>query len=100
MKLYNVIKIYENYTNQYVIEFNMDGKNQSFKCNSDAEFTYEYLVDVFIRKRYDNSKMQAIINNYLLENTNPEYIEEFNTMQEFRKTVKQFCKDILASVNK
>lgn len=96
MELYNVIKIYANYSYQFLIEFNMDDNNYVHKCNSENEFTYDYLVDVFIQKKYNNSQMQAIINNYLLDSTNAKYLKEFEEMQEYRKVVKQFCKDILS----
>ena len=39
--------------------------------------------------------MQAIINNYLLDPSNQQSIEEFNQMQEWRKHAKELAKEIL-----
>lgn len=44
--------------------------------------------------------MQAIINNYLLDPTNPDTLAEFNEMQDFRKKAKSIAKEILNSLEK
>jgi hypothetical protein len=49
--------------------------------------------------KYNNDKIQAIINNYLLDNSDENIIKEFNEMQEWRKISKQLAKDILTAAN-
>lgn len=55
---------------------------------------YDKAVDAIITTRYPNDKMQAVINNYLLDPEDPEALQEFNEMQEFRQMAKQFAKEI------
>lgn len=60
-------------------------------------YTYGLLVSLIIRERYPEDEMQAVINNYLLENDNPEYKEEFNQMQNWRQHAKDIAKEILGN---
>ena len=59
------------------------------------DYTYDTLVAAFIRERYSDDKMQAIINNYLMEPDNSEHEEEFKEMQAWRKHIKEVCKEII-----
>lgn len=58
-------------------------------------FDYSGVVDALIVYKYPNDKMQAIINNYLLDQSNEQVVNEFNEMQEWRKRSKELAKDIL-----
>ena len=60
--------------------------------------TYDRLVDSIISNFYTNGKMQAVINNYLLDPSNEEAIAEFNEMQEFRAYAKEVAKEALAYI--
>lgn len=60
---------------------------------------YDYLVSLIIGLKYNNDKIQAIINNYLLDNSDENIIKEFNEMQDWRKISKQLAKDILTAAN-
>ena len=56
------------------------------------------LISAFIRERYSVSQVEAIVNNYLLDNTNEEYLKEFNDMQAYRREVKSIAKEIIAFI--
>lgn len=59
------------------------------------KFNYSGVVDMLIVHKYPNDKMQAVINNYLLDQNDQQAISEFNEMQEWRKYSKELAKDIL-----
>lgn len=58
---------------------------------------YETLVSNLITIKYNSDKMQAIINNYLLDNDDELILQEFNEMQNYRKQCKIIAKQILES---
>ena len=60
-----------------------------------AVLDYDSIVNAIISKEYSNDKMQAIINNYLLDQSNEDTTKEFNDMQAFRKKAKDWAKDLL-----
>ena len=63
-----------------------------------AVLDYDSIVNAIISKEYPNDKMQAIINNYLLDSSNEDTTKEFNDMQAFRKKAKDWAKDLLSYV--
>lgn len=52
------------------------------------------IIDTIIRERYSASQVEAIVNNYLSDTTNEEYLKEFNDMQEWRKEAKNIAKKV------
>ena len=56
---------------------------------------YDSIVNAIVSKEYPSDKMQAIINNYLLDQSNEDTTKEFNDMQAFRKKAKDWAKDLL-----
>ena len=52
------------------------------------------IIDTIIRERYSASQVEAIVNNYLSDTTNKEYLKEFNDMQEWRKEAKSIAKKV------
>lgn len=52
------------------------------------------IIDAIIRERYSASQVEAIVNNYLLDTSNEEYLKEFNEMQEWRKQAKSIAKKV------
>lgn len=52
------------------------------------------IINNIIRERYSASQVEAIVNNYLLDTTNEEYLKEFNDMQEWRKQAKSIAKKV------
>ena len=59
---------------------------------------YETLVSSLIGIKYNSDKMQAIINNYLLDADDELVLQEFNAMQGYRKHCKLIAKQILESI--
>lgn len=59
------------------------------------KWNYSGVVDALIQYKYPIDKMQAVINNYLLEPENEEYIRVFNEMQAWRKEAKEIAKEAL-----
>ena len=57
------------------------------------ENLYGSIVSSEFRKKYSADKCEAIINNYLDDPTNDEYVIEFREMQEYRK----YCKSLARS---
>lgn len=58
-------------------------------------WNYGGVVDALVTYKYPNDKMQSVINNYLLEPDNAEYVKEFNDMQAWRKEAKEIAKQAL-----
>ena len=59
-----------------------------------GKWGYSNLVDALITYKYPNDKMTAIVNNYLLDPTDEEALQEFNQMQEWRKFAKELAKSV------
>lgn len=51
-------------------------------------------IEHLIRLRYSASQVEAIVNNYLADTSNEEYLKEFNEMQEWRKQAKSIAKKV------
>lgn len=59
------------------------------------KWNYSGVVDVLIQHKYPIDKMQAVINNYLLDPNDAYAIDEFNKMQAWRKEAKEIAKEVL-----
>lgn len=59
------------------------------------KWDYSGIVDALVSHKYPIDKMQAVINNYLLEPENEEYVTAFNKMQAWRKEAKEIAKEAL-----
>ena len=88
---------------QYTIAFDVhivkEGENEQYKwCEITLPVgtpTYSQLVSAIIHGRYSDDAMQAIINNYLLEDEDSEHQKEWNDMQMWRVEAKRMAKEIL-----
>ena len=60
-----------------------------------SEKDYESLVTALIRKRYSSDTMEAIINNYLFDDSNGEHRMEWESMQRWRAKSKEIAKELL-----
>lgn len=60
-----------------------------------TEYCYEGLVNRLVSYKYPNDRMQAIINNYLLDPNDDTANKEFIEMQNWRSESKQIAKEIL-----
>ena len=54
--------------------------------------SYDDAVNREIRKRYPQQDVEAILNNYLAFPENPEYVEEFRQLQQYRVECKAYVK--------
>lgn len=62
---------------------------------TDKQSSYGELVERLVRKRYSQSQVEAIINNYLDDSENEQYKAEFLELQAYRKECKAEAKNIL-----
>jgi hypothetical protein len=60
--------------------------------------SYSEIVAAIIRSRYDDDRMQALINNHLLDDGDAEHEAEWDAMQKWRAEAKQKAKEILAAI--
>ena len=58
--------------------------------------SYDDAVNREIRKKYPQQDVEAILNNYLAFPENPEYVEEFRQLQQYRVECKAYAKDMKA----
>ena len=62
-------------------------------------YNYAILVSTIIKEKYSDDKMQAIINNYLMDITDTEHKQEFIDMQQWRAHAKEIAKEIINNNN-
>lgn len=99
----NIPNIVDKYTkrgvNYKAVNFNINEVEYGYEWDSiellAILWDYSGVVDALIQYKYPIDKMQAVINNYLLEPENPEYITAFNEMQAWRKEAKEIAKEAL-----
>lgn len=73
--------------------------NKQFALNINAsDLEYGRLVSILLKLNYSDDKMQAVINNYLLDADDELVLQEFNDMQDYRKRCKLIAKQILDSI--
>lgn len=60
-----------------------------------GKWDYSGVVDALVQFKYPIDKMQATINNYLLDPNDAYAIDEFNKMQAWRKEAKEIAKQAL-----
>lgn len=59
------------------------------------KWNYSGVVDALISYKYPIDKMQATINNYLLDPNDDYAVSEFHKMQAWRKEAKEIAKEAL-----
>jgi hypothetical protein len=59
------------------------------------KWNYSGIVDALVQYKYPIDKMQAVINNYLLDPEDAYAGDEFNKMQAWRKEAKEIAKEAL-----
>lgn len=60
--------------------------------------TYDSIVNAIVCDHYPADKMQAIINNHLLESESKEHQAEFAEMQAWRVKAKSVAKEVLTMI--
>lgn len=88
-----------NGANCYDINFNIVKEQDWYSYEQvkipNGRFDYGGIVDSLVQYKFPNDKMQAVINNYLLEPENEEFVTAFNEMQAWRKEAKEIAKEAL-----
>lgn len=59
---------------------------------------YSVIIEKLIREKYSVSQVEAIVNNYLSDMVNKDYLKEFNELQAYRREVKSIAKEIIAFI--
>lgn len=59
---------------------------------------YSAIIEKLIREKYSVSQVEAIVNNYLSDMANKDYLREFNELQAYRREVKDMAKEIIAFI--
>ena len=82
---------------QYFYDINIiDGYNEPITIQLGiSKFNYGGIIDALINYKYPIDRMQAIINNYLLDPNDESINQEFIEMQKWRSESKQIAKEIL-----
>lgn len=60
--------------------------------------TYDGIVNAIVCDHYPADKMQAIINNHLLESESKEHEAEFAEMQAWRARAKRVAKEVVSMI--
>lgn len=65
---------------------------------SDTLDCYSAIIEKLIREKYSVSQVEAIVNNYLSDMANKDYLKEFNELQAYRREVKSIAKEIVTFI--
>jgi hypothetical protein len=85
----------------YVVRFNINFDSNIGMWKYDevklpyGKPNYEVIVNELVTFKYPVDKMQAVINNYLLDGDDPSIKDEFKQMQDWRKFSKEYAKEII-----
>lgn len=96
-------KLYNNCRFYYVIRFDIiysEELNEWIYSQVELPYgklSYDLIVNEMISYKYPIDKMQAIINNYLLEPDDENIRAEFTEMQNWRKYSKEYAKEIMSN---
>lgn len=86
-------------TQRYAVNIDVVEKGNSFIYEQveipAGRWEYSGVVDALVQFKYPIDKMQAVINNYLLDPEDAYAIDEFNKMQAWRKEAKEIAKEAL-----
>lgn len=76
------------------VQIKYDGvtiESDTLNCNA-------AIIETFIREKYSVSQVEAIVNNYLSDMANKDYLKEFNELQAYRREVKSIAKEIVTFI--
>ena len=80
---------------EFVLNDKMKKLIKLAKLNNSSAVVYPQLVDNLVRQNYSQRDVEAIINNYLDDNTKASHIEDFTNLQNYRKACKNYAKELL-----
>ena len=83
-------KVYRDMTPEEIAE--MNAGTEQFEREYWANISYEDAVSTEFRKNYSQDRVEAIVNNYLLDPTNSLFIQEMTEMQQYRAECKAYVK--------
>ena len=63
--------------------------------NAPEDIKYNVLVSHIIKAYYDDNRMSAIVNNYIMDQDDEEHKQEFLQMQNIRKLAKETARYII-----
>jgi len=86
-----VLKTTEDYSAEY-IEENFDDLMFLAEYGETKTARYAELVDKYVRERYSQSAVEAILNNYIADPSDEEHAEEFAALQTYRAECKARAK--------
>lgn len=85
-----------------VVELPEAEDNQRFRYQSvtlpAGEYNRATVISSIIRSRYSDDEMQAVINNYLLDEHDEGLVAEFNAMQDCRKFAKSVATEFAEAI--
>ena len=96
----NIVETYIEFaTKRYAVNIDVahtiDGWEYDRVIIPAGKWNYSGVVDALVQYKYPIDKMQAVINNYLLDSNDAYSIDEFNKMQAWRKEAKDIAKEAL-----
>ena len=96
----NIVETYIEFaTKRYAVNIDVahtiDGWEYDRAIIPAGKWNYSGVVDALVQHKYPIDKMQAVINNYLLDPEDAYAIDEFNKMQAWRKEAKEIAKEAL-----
>ena len=96
----NIVETYIEFaTKRYAVNIDVahtiDGWEYDRVIIPAGKWNYSGVVDALVQYKYPIDKMQAVINNYLLDPNDEYAIDEFNKMQAWRNEAKEIAKEAL-----
>ena len=95
-----LVEVYIIYaTRRYFVNIDLEKTDNIYRWKQveipAGKFDYAGIVDSLVQHKYPIDKMQAVINNYLLDPYDEYAVSEFNAMQAWRKEAKEIAKEAL-----
>ena len=93
---------------QYTINYSVEDISESENTQEYRYLTVELppgvrdrgaVISAIIRQRYSDDEMQAIINNYLLDESDAEARQKFQTMQQYRQYAKSIANKFIDEIS-
>ena len=90
----------EKFLMTYKYTMHIESPKENFKIDFlTTQGNYDNIVSTIITKKYPSDKMQAVVNNYLLDPEDETIKQEFQEMQAWRAFAKEKAKEALTEIN-
>ena len=70
----------------------VEARRQAAEREYWANISYDEAVSIEFRKQYSQDRVEAIVNNFLSDMTNPLFVQEMQEMQSYRAECKAYVK--------